>query len=545
MARQLGALSVYLNADTSNFTSKMRGATKDIKGFGMATGGMNDIVGMAMMSLKRYGGMIAAAAGATGIGSIVKSSLDAYGKQEQREAKLAQVLKVTGNTARITRKELSDYASELQSLTLTGDEDIMKIQTRLLAVGGMSKSVFKQANALILDMAETSEISADGITTIVGKALSNPLKGLSALSRSGIAVSNEMRDKVKQLTEAGKKEEAQLLILTNLQQRYGGVAAAAANTDLGRKKQMANAYDDIFEGIGKTISMTLDLKGTYKSLADTFGSWAASIAKNAPIIAFSIKSVFIDVKYAIKELWTYIQPFVSYIWNFIGDVFGELGDLIAWGWTNIQTFLKGILTNLGGFWEDVKLSASNFWDWLIKSALAAGESINNALGLNKLMYGQNQYTYQNQSAEAGNKFMADFGRYSMQPFETTPMPTRDLNAVADKFALDFNNITKNLNQLDKDKNSEYQKLLTDTQKYFDDINQKNNDRGKKETSKQVKSVVEAWEKGAKTIFGSFDAKNLFRQFPGFDWQEKTAKNTEKTNEILSDIRDNGGAVYAD
>jgi hypothetical protein len=86
----------------------------------------------------------------------------------------------------------------------------------------------------------------------LGKALNDPVANLSALSRSGIQFSDEQKEVIKSMAETGRLAEAQTLILDELNKQYGGSAEAAAKAD-GGFTQLANAFGDLQEEIGRTL----------------------------------------------------------------------------------------------------------------------------------------------------------------------------------------------------------------------------------------------------------------------------------------------------
>ncbi len=105
----------------------------------------------------------------------------------------------------------------------------------------------------------------------LGKALNDPITGITALSRVGIAFTQQQKDQIKTLIESGKTMEAQGVILDEIMKFYGEAAKAAANTSKGALAQAANAVGDAFERIGQVIApITIAVAKTVKSLAEAF-----------------------------------------------------------------------------------------------------------------------------------------------------------------------------------------------------------------------------------------------------------------------------------
>ena len=113
-----------------------------------------------------------------GLGTIIELS----GRQEKAEAKLNAVLKSTAGVAGLTSKELTNMASSLQEVTTFGDEAIIEAQSLLLTFTKVGEDVFPQATETILNMSEAMGTDLKSSTVQLGKALNDPVKGISALS---------------------------------------------------------------------------------------------------------------------------------------------------------------------------------------------------------------------------------------------------------------------------------------------------------------------------------------------------------------------------
>ena len=67
----------------------------------------------------------------------------------------------------------------------------------------------------------------------LGKALNDPIKGISALTRIGVTFTDEQKAQIKTMQEAGDMAGAQGVILAELNKEFGGSAQAAADADGG------------------------------------------------------------------------------------------------------------------------------------------------------------------------------------------------------------------------------------------------------------------------------------------------------------------------
>ncbi len=131
-----------------------------------------------------------------------------------------------------------------------------------------------------IDLAARLKIDLKSASIQLGKALNDPIANLSALSRSGIQFSEDQKQVIKALAEAGRMAEAQNIILKELQTQYGGSAKAAAEAGTGGFKQMTNALGDAQESIGKVIGEALlPLALMVKKAAERFESASPAVKK--------------------------------------------------------------------------------------------------------------------------------------------------------------------------------------------------------------------------------------------------------------------------
>ena len=81
---------------------------------------------------------------------------------------------------------MQGFASQLQRLTGIGDETILAMQGILLTFTQIRGQVFKDATQVILDVSVAMGQDLQQTAIQVGKALNDPILGVSALSRVGI-----------------------------------------------------------------------------------------------------------------------------------------------------------------------------------------------------------------------------------------------------------------------------------------------------------------------------------------------------------------------
>jgi hypothetical protein len=236
---KLGDLVAVIGANTSGFNKALGDVQRNTR---KMTGNIQQLGKQMSMAIT----LPVAALGVT--------SVKAFDKQAKAIAQVEAGLRSTGNAVGYTSKQLQDMASEMQNSTLFGDEQILKDATaQLLTFTNLSKDEFKRTQKAALDLATRLDGDLKSASIQLGKALNDPVKNLSALSRSGIQFSDEQKTLINSLAETGQMAEAQRVILSELEKQYGGSAEAAAAAGLGPMQQLANAFGDLQEQFGEII----------------------------------------------------------------------------------------------------------------------------------------------------------------------------------------------------------------------------------------------------------------------------------------------------
>lgn len=200
-------------------------------------------------------GTLAANAAMGAFNFLKKTITETFEKSIFQNRVLSQteaVLKSTGYEAGISAGMVSRLASEFQKTTNFGDEATQAGQNILLTFRGIGREVFPQATAAMLDMSTAMGIDLKSAALVIGKALQDPILGLTALRRQGVNFSDEEKNVIKALVETGQKAKAQAIILAELNKEFGGSAAAAVKAD-GGITQLGNAFGDFQEVIGTAI----------------------------------------------------------------------------------------------------------------------------------------------------------------------------------------------------------------------------------------------------------------------------------------------------
>jgi hypothetical protein len=171
---------------------------------------------------------VAIAAGAIGY-KLATAAYDAQKVMAQTEA----IIKATGGAAGVTAKQVSDLSSKL-SMQIGVDDELIQSSANLLLTFkqvqnqvGANNNIFDQAVILAQDLGNVFG-SSQSAAMQLGKALSDPEKGITALRRAGINFTDAQKEQIKTLVQSGDVLGAQKLILAEVESQVGGTAAATA-----------------------------------------------------------------------------------------------------------------------------------------------------------------------------------------------------------------------------------------------------------------------------------------------------------------------------
>lgn len=214
----------------------------------------------------------AAAAIGAGLG-VTRLFSDSIGEAREAQkvgALTAQVIKTTGGVANVSAKQVSKLATAISNKVGVDDEAIQSGANLLLTFKnvrnevGRGNKVFDRATKAAVDLSAAGFGDLSGTSKQLGKALNDPVKGITALSRSGVTFTDQQKQQIKTLVSTGKTLKAQKIILKEVESQVGGSAEAQVTAaDKARvawgnlKEQMGNALLPVIDKIGTVLTDTV------------------------------------------------------------------------------------------------------------------------------------------------------------------------------------------------------------------------------------------------------------------------------------------------
>lgn len=296
--------------DASQLSKTTKGAANDMTSLGER--------------VKKVGKTLAvgfAAVGAAGL-AMGRKLFQAFEEVSTANARVEQVVDSMGNfegQLEGTTKRIIEQAEATARLTGVDRNLIKESQALLLTFDSVNKTageaggIFDRATDAAVDLAAAGFGSATSNAQSLGRALEDPIRGLTSLTRQGVTFTEEQQELIKSLVESNRTLEAQDVILKAIERQVGGVAEATAN---GSEK-MRQAFGILRDQIA------LALAPAFERLVEFGLEFVEKVAEwweaNGPGIIKSFK----EFAESLKESWTEFKNFVGAV----VDALREQGSL--------------------------------------------------------------------------------------------------------------------------------------------------------------------------------------------------------------------------
>ncbi len=208
----------------------------------------------------------------------LSGALDEFKDQQRVAAQTNAVLKSTGGTANVTAKQVDRLADSLMRKSGIDDESIKSAENWLLTFKnvknevGSGNDIFNQAAATVVDLgvamsnAKGGAINLSQASNMLGKALNDPVKGMTALGRAGVQFTDAQKKQIEGFVKSGNLMAAQKLILKELKSQVGGSAEAYGDTLPGALSKLRESWKNltgdllgkVAPALSKGINMALD-----------------------------------------------------------------------------------------------------------------------------------------------------------------------------------------------------------------------------------------------------------------------------------------------
>src|SRR6266542_3515907 len=247
MARKL---EVVITGDTRGLSSAFGRAGADARGFGSR-------VGSALGRIAKIGLLTAGAAGIGALFVTLRQGINEWKEHAKVAAQTGAVLKSTGGAANVTAKDVGDLANSILRKSGIDDEAIQTGENMLLTFKGIrneagkGNDIFDQTTAILVDMSTAltgGHVTGESLSKTaiqLGKAMNDPIKGMTALRRVGVQFTEAQQKQIEAMVKSGNTMGAQKLILKELNSEFGGSAEAMGNTLPGKINILKESFNNL------------------------------------------------------------------------------------------------------------------------------------------------------------------------------------------------------------------------------------------------------------------------------------------------------------
>lgn len=270
MADTIPPVLIELQLETARIASQMQQLTGDFQNFGKTVEKQG---GFLEKFKATASGVFAGDVMVQGL-SLLKGAIGgAIQDAQQYEVLLSKtkaVIESTGNAAGISVEGLKQHASALENISgidenmILNGENVIATFTNIRNVAGEGNDIFNQTTNAALDLSSALGQDMQSSAIQLGKALNDPIKGVTALQRVGVTFDAQQKAQIKTMVESGNVMGAQKIILAEMNKEFGGAAKAAGDTFAGSVERAKDKVQDfardlvtnlqpILLSIGKTI----------------------------------------------------------------------------------------------------------------------------------------------------------------------------------------------------------------------------------------------------------------------------------------------------
>ena len=254
-------------------------------------GGFNALQSIATGAFQAIGTAATNLAGAalSKVGDFISGSIKEAAAWNSVIAQTEAVVKSTGQAAGFTAQQMASMAQGMSATSgnsIFADDAILGAQNVLATFTEIKGTSFQGATQAILDISQAMGTDLQSSAVQVGKALNDPIAGISALSRVGVTFSDDQKALIESMVAVGDVAGAQQIILNELGKEFGGSAAAAVDTFAGQQIVLAEQFADVQQSLGESLMPVLMRFGAFaqetlvpavQDLVNVFIAWIDSV----------------------------------------------------------------------------------------------------------------------------------------------------------------------------------------------------------------------------------------------------------------------------
>ncbi len=288
-------------------------------------------------TFSRISSVVMKLSAAIGLGIGFKEILDEAEQSQEAMSQMNAVLKSTNDASGMTSESLTELAEAQSKVTTYSKNANIATENLLLTFTNIGQKTFPDALKAVNDMSIALGQDTKSSAIQLGKALNDPLTGITALQRVGVTFSAQQKQQIQDFMKVNDVASAQGIILKEITREFGGSAEAAGSTFAGSLTILKNNLVDMGANIMSTVLPSLS-------------SFINTINNNMPKIQDTIESVIGFIEEEIKNITPIIAGIIEDIVKIASIIFPNLGSS-AKSLNGSFSILVGVLNVLKGLFD--------------------------------------------------------------------------------------------------------------------------------------------------------------------------------------------------
>jgi len=389
-------------------------ASKKFARIGKSATGMGGMI-------RKAAAMAAVYLGGRAIKNFLASSVEAAGRQEMAVKGLSDALELLGKNNSRAIESARNFAAEMQSITISGDEAILEVMTLGATMGKLSGEQLQDATKAAIGLGKAFKMDTAMAMRLVAKAAQG---NTDTLTRYGIVLDSTLstEEKFQKVLELGVSQFK--------------LAIGETDTYRGAIQQMKNAVGDLKEKIGDALIPTIvssakKIKKWAEDNQKNVGEWAKKAMSHVELA----KDVFMSFVDYMKTDW---QDGLKYAFNsfatIVADLFVGVASLAyksgksaldAWlaGWFGDASFEEYFKYSMSGAVQEFKTGMADTFN-KIKEDMPKdlGKSVDEAFAKHKTRLA---------AIAAPSEIESPFARFRKENMPTLKMGGDDVQKTGD------------------------------------------------------------------------------------------------------------------
>lgn len=261
----------FRTAQAKKFGSEMRNLTGSVQvALGPLSGVASRLMALQGLFTRNAAGIAALLASFTGL-TVLFQRAGAYAREAERELlQIEAAIDTLGDTAMATSGEIQQMSQDIAGITLLNESDVRQASSVMMQFTGIARN---QMDEVILSAQGMATVFGGSVTQNVrrlGRAIQDPVDGMSRLRQSGIDLGDTVEEEINRLVRQGRQYEATSRLLDEL--------TSLQNAAQREAEGLAGAYDAISDNLNVLFDELFNQSGALDAAADGVRRIADAVA---------------------------------------------------------------------------------------------------------------------------------------------------------------------------------------------------------------------------------------------------------------------------